>query len=161
MVGARSRDPDELHAATLSIRWLQPQPDGQHWSSFTPAYNAVVRGGRGTFEHRSRSQRHSWSLSLIAEQDSSTISEEALADPELRNHLIALGLDPRTGKQEGFLTAIAADFRIDGSDNFLDARRGFQVAGHIEQAGRVFGGTFQVPIRRQLTFVTTSLSRTG
>ena len=117
---------------------------GQHWSSFTPAYNAVVRGGRGTFEHRSRSQRHSWSLSLIAEQDSSTISEEALADPELRNHLIALGLDPRTGKQEGFLTAIAADFRIDGSDNFLDARRGFQVAGHVEQAGRVFGGTFQV-----------------
>ena len=102
-----------------------------------------MRGGRGTFEHRSRSQRHSWSLTLIGEQDSSTISEEALADPELRNHLIALGLDPRTGTQEGFLNAIAADFRIDGSDNFLDARRGFQVAGHLEQAGRLFRGTFE------------------
>ena len=117
--------------------------EGQRWSTFTPAYTAVVSGGRATFEHRSQSQRRSWSMSFIGERNSSVVSDEVLADAELRNHLIALGLDPRTGKQEGILNAVAADVRIDGTDNFLDARRGFQVAGHLEQAGRVVGGTFR------------------
>jgi outer membrane protein insertion porin family len=145
------------------VRGITANLQGQQWKTFTPAYDAYVAGGRAIFEHRVRSQRRTIGLSFIAEQNRSTVSEEALNDPTLIDELIALGLDPVTGKQEGFLGAVAGDFQIDGTDNILDAHRGFQAAAHIEHTGRIIPGTFKyyavstdlrhyLPIGPRLTF---------
>jgi outer membrane protein assembly complex protein YaeT len=125
------------------VRGITMNLQGQQWYTYTPAYDAFVSGGRAIFEHRVRSQRRTIGLSFIAENNRSTVSEEALNDPTLIDELIALGLDPVTGKQEGFLGAVAGDFQIDGTDNILNAHRGFQAAAHIEHTGRIIPGTFK------------------
>ena len=79
---------------------------------------------------------------MTSERDSSAISEEALNDPTLRSSLIALGLDPVTGKQDGTLNALGFDLQHSTADSVLDAHRGYQVAFHAEQAGRIVPGTF-------------------
>jgi outer membrane translocation and assembly module TamA len=81
-------------------------------------------------------------VSLIAEHDNSFVSEDALNDPTLIDDLIALGLDPTTGSQEGTLNAIGFDFQRSTADNLLNARRGYQLALHTESAGRLLPGTF-------------------
>jgi outer membrane protein assembly complex protein YaeT len=115
--------------------------EGQNWYTFTPAYNSVVSGGEVTLTHRS-SPRVSWSTSFANEHVSSRIDADALLDEELRNDLIALGLDPTTGVQEGTTTSIGFDLQRSTADNVLNARRGYQIAVHAESAGRMLPGTF-------------------
>ena len=115
--------------------------DAQQWYTFTPAYRSVVIGGKATVAQRLGS-RNSWSVSYTNEFTSSSISNEALDDLSLRNELIALGLDPTTGKQEGTLNAIGLDAQRSTADNVLNATRGYQIALHAEQAGRGLPGTF-------------------
>ncbi len=115
--------------------------EGQLWRTFTPAYQSIVGGSKATLTHRSTT-RTSWALSIMTEENSSSISNEALNDPTLRDELIALGLDPTTGKQEGVLNAISADFQHSTSDNVLNARRGYQLAAHAETAGRLLPGSY-------------------
>lgn len=117
--------------------------EGQQWYTFTPAYQSVVSGAKASIIHRTHSQRHSWTLSFTSEHDSSAISNDVLTDLTLRNALIALGLDPRTGKQDGTLNSVSGDAQFNGTDNLLDARRGYQLAIHVEQAGRLVPGSFQ------------------
>jgi outer membrane protein insertion porin family/translocation and assembly module TamA len=116
--------------------------EGQDWYTFTPAYNSVVVGGKTTLTHR-QNQRTSWAVSVTSEHDSSSISNEALDDPKLRNDLIALGLDPTTGKQDGTLSAVGFDLQHNTTDNTLNAHRGYQLAVHVEDAGRILPGTFR------------------
>ena len=115
--------------------------EGQQWRTFTPAYSSTVTGGKATITHRAN-QRTSWSVSVTSERDSSTISEAALNDPTLRSSLIALGLDPVTGRQDGTLNALGFDLQHSTADSVLDAHRGYQIAVHTEQAGRIVPGTF-------------------
>ncbi len=115
--------------------------EGQRWYTFTPAYESIVTGAKATLTHR-RSERFSWSVSLSSEQNTSTIESTVLNDPKLYADLIALGLDPRTGRQEGTLGAVGLDLQRSTADNALNARRGYQIAFHAEQAGRVLPGTF-------------------
>jgi outer membrane protein insertion porin family/translocation and assembly module TamA len=115
--------------------------DAQRWYTFTPAYQSVVTGARLTLLHR-ESQRFSWSVSLASERSNSSIKPEVLNDPLLYADLIALGLDPTTGRQEGTLGSVAFDVQRNTTDNLLDARRGFQVSVHAEEAGRLLPGTF-------------------
>jgi outer membrane protein assembly complex protein YaeT len=119
--------------------------EGQQWYTFTPAYKSVVTGAKATLTHR-ESQRFSWAVSLTSERNSSTIDQEVLNNPELFPELIAtavaLGLDPRTGKQEGTLDALGFDLNLSTADSVLNARRGYQFAFHAEQAGRLLPGTF-------------------
>jgi outer membrane protein assembly complex protein YaeT len=118
---------------------------GQHWYTYTPAYFSVVSGGKATLLH-STTRRMSFSVSLQSEQSTSRISDEVLNDPELlndiRDDLIALGLDPTTGEQSGVLNAISFDFQRSTADDLLNASRGYQLALHTEQAG-VFTGTYR------------------
>jgi outer membrane protein insertion porin family/translocation and assembly module TamA len=76
------------------------------------------------------------------ERTTSSIEPSVLNDPQLYTYLIALGLDPTTGKQEGTLNAFGFDLQHSTADNVLNAHRGFQVAMHLEQAGRILPGTF-------------------
>jgi outer membrane protein insertion porin family len=113
----------------------------QQWYTFTPAYQSVVSGGKATVTHRTGANT-SWAVSVTSERDSSSIADAVLNDLKLHNSLIALGLDPTTGKQQGTLNALGFDFQHSTADNALNAHRGYQVAFHVEQAGRIVPGTF-------------------
>jgi outer membrane protein assembly factor BamA len=113
----------------------------QQWYTYTPAYRSVVTGGKVTVTHRT-SQQSSWSISNTSERDNSTVSDTALNDPSLYASLIALGLNPITGEQNGTLNALGFDIQHSTADNLLNAHRGYQVAFHTEEAGRLIPGTF-------------------
>ncbi|MGC4084948.1 MAG: outer membrane protein assembly factor BamA [Vicinamibacterales bacterium] len=115
--------------------------EGQRWYTYTPAYHSVVTGAKLTLGFR-KSQHLTWAVSVSSERNTSAINESVLNDPTLYADLIALGLDPTTGKQEGTLSAIGFDLQRSTADNLLDARRGYQVAFHAEEAGRLMPGTF-------------------
>ena len=115
--------------------------DGQAWQASEEAYSANTLGGRATLTHQANS-RDKWSVSLINEYSRTRISNEALTDFTLRDELISLGLDPRTGEQDGTLSALAFDIERRTTDNMLNARRGYYLSGHIEQAGRWMWGSF-------------------
>jgi outer membrane protein insertion porin family/translocation and assembly module TamA len=116
--------------------------EGQYWETVTPAYNSLIQGGKLTLTHRPNA-RFSWDVSVTGEHDSSSVSEEALNDPTLLKDLIALGLNPITGEQNGTLNAIGFDISQNTADSVLDPKRGSQLAAHVEQAGRILPGTFQ------------------
>ena len=115
--------------------------EAQEWYTYTPAYRSIVTGAKVTTTHRSSPQT-SWAMSLTSEHDSSAIADKVLTDPSLRNSLIALGLDPRTGEQNGTLSAAGFDVQHSTADNILNAHRGYQVAFHLEDAGPALRGTF-------------------
>jgi outer membrane protein insertion porin family/translocation and assembly module TamA len=115
--------------------------EGQQWYTFTPAYNSVIAGGKASITHRSN-ERMSWAVSMTGERVSSSIAESVFNDPSLRDELIALGLDPRTLEQNGTLNAFGVDFQRTTADNVLNAHRGYQIALHAEEAGRLLPGTF-------------------
>jgi outer membrane protein assembly complex protein YaeT len=115
--------------------------EGQQWYTFTPAYNSVVQGGRVTLTHRN-SANSTWAFSFISERDTSTVADSVRNQPNLITDLIALGLNPSTGHQEGTLTALGFDAQRTTADNVLNARRGYQIAMHAETAGRLLPGDF-------------------
>ena len=114
--------------------------EAQKWYTYTPSYGSIVTGLKATLLHR-ESQNFSWAVSISSERNDSSISQEALGDPLLYADLIALGLDPTTGHQEGVLRAFGVDIRRTTADNLLNARRGYQFALHAEDAG-LLPGTF-------------------
>jgi len=115
--------------------------EGQVWRTFTPAYESSVAGAKATLTHKT-SEKSSWSVSLISEHDKSTVDPEVLANPKQRTVLIALGLDPVTGSQDGTLNALGFDLQRSTADNVLNAHRGYQMAFHAESAGQLVPGTF-------------------
>jgi len=115
--------------------------EGQDWYTFTPAYRSVVAGAKATVTHRANPNT-SFAVSFTSEHDSSTVEPTVLNDPTLRNALIALGLNPVTGQQSGTLNALGFDFQHSTADNLLNAHHGYQVALHVEQAGRIVPGSF-------------------
>ncbi len=115
--------------------------EGERWYTYTPAYRSIVSGGTATLRHRS-SASSSWAVSISSERSRSTIAPDVLDDPELYADLIALGLDPTTGSQEGTLNAVGFEWRRSTSDNPLDTRRGYQLSVLTEAAGGVLPGSF-------------------
>jgi outer membrane protein assembly complex protein YaeT len=115
--------------------------DGQAWQAAEPAFTANTLGGSVTLRHKANPQNE-WSVSLTDQYQRSRITNEALEDFSLRDELIALGLDPRTGEQEGTLSSVAFDVQRNTTNNVLDARRGYLLQGHVESAGRWLWGDF-------------------
>src|SRR5262249_10852673 len=109
--------------------------------TYTPAYTSIVTGGKATFTHR-ETQVMSWSVSVTSERDNSTIADAVRADPKLIGDVIALGLDPSTGHQEGTLNALGFDLQRTTADNLLNSHHGYQLAFHAEKAGGFLPGTF-------------------
>ncbi len=81
-------------------------------------------------------------MSFINEFTEYRVSEEALANPALRNSLISLGLDPETGAASGTLVSLRLQADHDTTSSRLDPQRGFAVSGAVEQAGKFLPGTF-------------------
>jgi outer membrane protein insertion porin family/translocation and assembly module TamA len=123
---------------------------GQWWHDAEPAYTLNTAGGRVTFERAlarpgsalRRNGSLAYSLTLTEEHESYTVSEEALTTPSFRNTLIALGLDPRTGKASGLLSSLAFDLHRSTADSTLNAQRGYTANVHFEDATSVLGGDF-------------------
>jgi len=139
--------------ATLGIPYLfsssyRADIQIQQWDAHEPAYQLLTRGGRGTVarqltRHDTYGRRKSATriaLTFVDEYERFFIEQEALDDPEFRDDLIALGLDPETGMGEGTLVALALDLTHDTAGNPLDARRGYTTALHVEQASPIVGG---------------------
>jgi outer membrane protein assembly complex protein YaeT len=123
----------------------------QSWHSDEPAFDLDTNGGRATISRRFRrgggpvfGSRPSTTLSLTYanERESYTISQRALDDPTFRDELIALGLDPRTGKGSGTRSAISLDGGRNTTNNLLDARQGYVASLHLEQAGKWLAGSY-------------------
>ncbi len=106
----------------------------QGWNTREPLYSLDALGGRMTLTHRA-DRRNSWSIGLVNEYQRSTVTEEGLADPSLRDELISLGLDPVDGKQAGTIRGFEFDIQRNTTPRLLDARRGYYVAFHLEQSG--------------------------
>jgi outer membrane protein assembly complex protein YaeT len=115
--------------------------EGQRWYTFTPAYESVITGGRIAMTQEI-SSRTSWTVALSSAQTATFILIPPDQQPLLYIDLIALGLDPTTLNQKGLLSAIGADWQRTTTDNALNARRGYQIGLHAEQAGRVLPSTF-------------------
>jgi outer membrane protein assembly complex protein YaeT len=115
--------------------------DGQAWQAAEPVYSMNSLGGRIAMRHQANSQNF-WSVSLINEYQRSTIAAEALRDFSVRDELIALGLDPIDGVQDGTLSAVAFDINRNTTNSLLDARTGYVLNGHVEQAGSWLWGSY-------------------
>ncbi len=114
---------------------------GQAWQAAEPLYSSNQLGGRATLRYQATAQNF-WTVSLINEYQRSVIEDVALIDFKLRDELISLGLDPTDGESEGTLSAVAFDIGRNTTTNLLDARSGYVLNGHVEQAGKWLWGTF-------------------
>jgi outer membrane protein assembly complex protein YaeT len=115
--------------------------DGQAWQAAEPVYSLNSFGGRVTLRHQANTQTF-WSVSISNEYQRSSVTPAALEDFTIRDELIALGLDPRDGVSSGTLSAAAFDIGRNTTTNVLDARAGYVLAAHVEQAGRWLPGSF-------------------
>ena len=116
----------------------------QGWNTAEPAYSATWLGGRVTLRHQTGPRaRNSWAVTFVNEYQRTAATEEALADPSFRDDLIALGLDPVDGTQDGTLVGFEIDLQhstVPGS--LLNPRRGYSAALHLEQGGGWLPGSF-------------------
>jgi outer membrane protein assembly complex protein YaeT len=134
----------------LFQRGVSLRLSGSTWWADEPVYEYRSSGGRiGLIKDFSRAGvgaergvRNTVSATLIQEYEDYTIAPAVLADASFRDELIALGLDPETGRGSGTVTALEFDFERNTSAQPLDPRQGYVVNGHVEKAGQWLRGTF-------------------
>ena len=134
----------------LFQRGLSLRLSGSTWWANEPVYEYRSSGGRiGLTKDFSRAGfgvergvRNVVSATLIQEYEDYTIAPGVLEDQRFRDELIALGLDPETGRGSGTVTALELDFSRSTAAQPLDPRQGYVVNGHVEKAGRFLRGTF-------------------
>ena len=124
----------------------------QSWHSDEPAFTLDTNGGRVTVTREFRrwgggrpGARPTMSVSVTYanELEKYQIFDEARNDPTFRDNLIALGLNPDTGSAKGTRSAVSVEFVRNTTNSLLDAREGYLLSTHLEQAGKVLGGTFE------------------
>ena len=123
---------------------------GSTWWANEPVYEYRSSGGRAVvakdFSRAGfggvRGVRNTVSASFIQEYEDYVVAQSVLDDPTFRDDLIALGLNPETGRGSGTVAAIELDFERNTSTQPLDPRQGYVVSGHLEKAGQVLRGTF-------------------
>jgi outer membrane protein insertion porin family len=132
-------------------RHLMFSMQGQAWDQDEPVYRQKTYGGRATVAWlrddrvlgRQRGSKFSVGLTVINEFTDYRVSDEALADPDFRDDLIALGLDPETGADSGTLRGMRVQVDYDSTPGRLDAQRGVVLSLAVEQAGRLIPGDFK------------------
>jgi outer membrane protein assembly complex protein YaeT len=133
------------------FRGTSARVTGSTWWASEPAYTYRSRGGRIILTKQltrgsagvARSIRNELHVSLIREYENYQITKAALEDLSIRDQLIALGLNPVTGKGAGTLSAFDVDFDRDTSGRPLDPRRGYLVSAHFENAGSWLAGSYR------------------
>lgn len=123
---------------------------GQSWHRNEPSYTLNTNGGRVTLERTlprpgafsRRTAASSVSLTYTNEFQSYQVSQLALDTPSFAPILISLGLDPLNGTARGLLSSADFDYHRSTTDNSLNARRGYTIDGHLEQAGKLLKGDY-------------------
>ena len=134
----------------LFQRGLSLRLSGSTWWADEPVYESRSTGGRATLTKEFsragfgtvRGVRNVASVSLIQEYEDYVVAPEVLADPTFRDELIALGLNPETGRGTGTVTGFEVDFERSTAAQLLDPRQGYFVSGHVEKAGQWLRGSF-------------------
>jgi outer membrane protein assembly complex protein YaeT len=134
----------------LFQRGLSLRLSGSTWWADEPVYEYRSSGGRIRLAKdfsragvgAERGVRNTVSATLIQEYEDYTIAAAVLEDRTFRDELIALGLDPETGRGSGTVTAVEFDFERNTSAQPLDPRQGYVVNAHVEKAGQWLRGTF-------------------
>jgi len=124
---------------------------GQFWHESEPAFTLNTSGGRLTFQRQLarsgpvslRAPITTLSLTYTNEYEDYQVSDVALHTPSFYKTLIALGLNPLTGEGKGTLSSVDLDVHRGTAENAINVVRGYSLNGHFEQAGRVFGGTYE------------------
>ena len=120
----------------------------ENWFFDQPLYELETKGGRATLSRRfgqsgplSRDRSVTTvSAGYLLEYEDYIVDQALLDDPTARTLLISLGLNPETGRGEGWLAALVFDVNRNTTENLLDARRGYVLSAHLEKAG--VGGDF-------------------
>ena len=139
-----------IEEPSLFRRGVSMSIGGQYWYANEPAYELTTKGGRITFaKQRERSDpvRRKQSLTVLSvtfvnEWEDYTVSEAALNDPAFYDDLIALGMNPNTGRGQGQLLALSVDVQRNTTPNLIDARSGHLLQLHVEQAGQWMPGDY-------------------
>ncbi len=135
---------------SLFRRGISMSAGAQYWYANQPAYRLTTKGGRVTFAKqragsdpvRLKQSLTTLSVTFVDEFEDYTVSEAALNDPAFYDDLIALGLNPNTGRGKGQLLALVADLQRNTTPNLVDARSGYLLSAHVEQAGRWMPGAY-------------------
>jgi outer membrane protein insertion porin family/translocation and assembly module TamA len=125
----------------------------QMWHSDEPAFTLDSGGGRLTVMRRfgwlgGRGLRSGGpsttyvSMTYANELEDYVVDPGVLDDPTQWDDLISIGIDPRTGKGHGQLSSLSFDGGRDTTGYILDARHGYVLNGHVEQAGQWLGGSY-------------------
>ena len=127
---------------------------GQFWQAREPAYDLDTTGGRATLTRQlgrgggpvlGGRPTMTLSFTYANEWERYSIARDILEDVSLRDELIALGLDPTLDpdtKRTGQRGALSVDFSRNSTDNLLDAKRGYVLSAHVEEARPFLGGTY-------------------
>ena len=139
-----------FHEPFLFQRGLSLRLSGSTWWADEPVYEYRSSGGRITLRKDfgragvggERGVRNVVSATFVQEYEDYTIAPTVLLDQAFRDELIALGLDPETGRGTGTVTALEFDFERNTAAQPLDPRQGYVVNAHVEKAGQFLRGTF-------------------
>jgi outer membrane protein insertion porin family len=120
------------------------------WWATEPNYTSRSIGGRLGLTFRTAGRLRSLApvdhvvrVSYVNEALEYTITPEALADQTQFDQLIALGLDPSTGKGSGRLAAIDLDLERTAIDNDVDPHTGHVMTLRLKMAAPWLGGTYR------------------
>lgn len=140
---------------------------GAAWWAHEPAYTSQSTGGRVTISRPigGRSDRRNVaqtvSITYVNEFLWYEIAPAAASIANSREQLIAIGLDPDTGKGSGTLASIELNWQRRAVNTVVDPTKGYLLSLHLGHATPSLGGTFRfdellgeartyVPIGRQL-----------
>ena len=134
----------------LFQRGVSLRLSGSSWWADEPVYEHRSTGGEVTvakdFSRASvggeRGVRNVVSATFVQEYEDYAVAPSVLADPTFRDELIALGLNPVTGRGKGTVTAVEVDFERSTAAQVLNPRQGYVVNGHVQKAGQWARGTF-------------------
>ena len=134
----------------LLQRGLSLRLSGSTWWADEPVYEHRSTGGRFTLAKDfsrarvggERGVRNTVSVSFIQEYEDYAVAPSVLEDPTFRDELIALGLNPVTGRGKGTVAAVELSFERNTAEQPLDPRQGYSVSGHVQRAGQFARGTF-------------------
>ena len=134
----------------LFQRGLSLRLSGSTWWADEPVYEHRSTGGRFTLAKDfsrarvggERGVQNTVSVSFIQEYEDYAVAPSVLEDPTFRDELIALGLNPVTGRGKGTVAAVELSFERNTAEQPLDPRQGYAVSGHVQRAGQFLRGTF-------------------
>jgi outer membrane protein insertion porin family/translocation and assembly module TamA len=132
----------------LFARGISLDASASTWWTSEETYESHTFGGRVGLGYRMRrgergSRRMPGDLLRVAyvhEYLRYNIRPEALEDLTTFDQLIALGLDPVTGRGSGTRAAVTFDYERDRTDNLADPRSGYGLSLHLEEARPWLGG---------------------